>query len=314
VTWCGPAVTTGNSLIRVTQVNTGSALTVAHSMGDVANSGSLRVSSDVGRGDTLRIGALTGSGSTTVAANSALSATVIRQSSLTVEAGAIAILRGGSKTTSVLNALDIAGSANAWTGTVDVMHNALVVQSATGVDANAAYAKLVNQARFACDNLNWDRAGLTSSTAQADTRKVTGVAVVLNRDDSTEGSPSFLSVFDATPDANLAVAVDTMSVLVKYTYYGDADLNGIVDERDLDRFSTGYSDQRSATPKGLNGWAWGDWDNNGTIDERDLDLFSTAYSLHGSPLSPGAVPEPGTLVLIGLGFAALVRGRRRRKA
>ena len=101
----------------------------------------------------------------------------------------------------------------------------------------------------------------------------------------------FLTKFDSTPDANWAVTVNKNAVLVKYTYYGDADLNGIVDERDLDRFSTGYADQRAgAASKGLKGWAWGDFDNNGTIDERDLDLFSTAYSKHGTPLAPGAAP------------------------
>jgi hypothetical protein len=142
---------------------------------------------------------------------------------------------------------------------------------------------------------------------------VTAVAVVLNRNDNVDGSPSFLSTFDPTPDANVAVAVNTQSVLVKYTYYGDADLNGVVNEQDLDRFSTGYSDQRSATPKSLVGWAWGDFNNDGTIDERDLDLFSTAYSLHGAPLSPTSIPEPATLVLLGLAISASAR-RRDRKA
>jgi len=106
------------------------------------------------------------------------------------------------------------------------------------------------------------------------------------------------------------VAVDRNSVLVKFTWYGDADLNGIVDERDLSRFATGYSDQRSPTPVGIGGWAWGDFDNNGTIDERDLALFATAYSNHGGPLSPGTVPEPVTALILALGGCMALRRSR----
>ena len=144
---------------------------------------------------------------------------------------------------------------------------------------------------------------------------VTAVAVVLNRDDSDPCSPAFMSSFDVVPynDPNLAVSVDNNAVLVKYTWYGDADLNGVVDERDLGKFSTGYADQRAgALSKGLVGWAWGDFNNDGTIDERDLGMFSTQYANHGGPLSPGTVPEPCTLVLIGLGIAGLVTRRGRK--
>jgi hypothetical protein len=249
-------------------------------------------------------------GTALVDANATLSVTMIRQDVATV-GGTLVIRSGPPKTTSVVAALNIAGSADAWTGVVNIGTNALVVACGPSVDANAVYSRLANQARFASNNLVWDRAGLTSSAAQADTRHLTAVAVVLNRDDSaTDPKPAFLTVFDATPDANFAVAVNTQSILVKYTYYGDADLNGVVDERDLDRFSTGYSDQRSAAPRGLVGWAWGDFDNNGSIDERDLDLFSTAYSNHGAPLSSGAVPEPATLMLLAT-WLGLLAGRRR---
>ena len=143
------------------------------------------------------------------------------------------------------------------------------------------------------------------------------MAVVINR--NQDGNP-FLTggQFDVVPDSNLAVAVTTNSILVKYTFYGDSDLNGIVDERDLDLFTRGYTDQRSATPLGLHGWLWGDWDNNGTIDEQDLDLFTAGYTkqgLVGGPLGPESVPEPGTLCILAAigaaGAAIRPRGRSR---
>ena len=278
---------------------------------DIASEGFFHVTAGVHAvGEVVSPDASLLAGAVTVEAGASLTARRIAQQQATI-AGTLR-LQGPARTTSVLNSLNIAGATNAWTGTLDIQSNALVVACASGVEANAAYARLVNQARYASNNMVWDRAGLTSTSAQADTRHVTAVAVVLNRDDSSPGSPAFLSAFNQTADANLAVAVDRNASLVKYTYNGDADLNGIVDERDLDRFSTGYSDQRSATPKGLTGWAWGDFDNNGTIDERDLDLFSTAYSLHGAPLSSSAVPEPGTLVLLGaVGSIAAFQRRRR---
>ena len=276
----------------------------------VSNSGLLDVAGTGGVAllEYVKDEAATLTGEVRVEANAVLGLRKLVQRKLTV-AGVLRI-DGPSKTISVLNSLSIAGGTDAWTGTVDIGRNALVVSCGPFGDANVVYQQLVNQARFASDNLVWDRPGLTSTAAQADTRHLTTVAVVLNRDDSSPGSPAFLSNFDATPDANLAVAVDTRSVLVKYTYYGDADLNGIVDERDLDRFSTGYSDQRSASPKGLTGWAWGDFDNNGSIDERDLDLFSTAYSMHGGPLGPANVPEPATLTMF---LGAMVCGALRRR-
>ncbi len=107
----------------------------------------------------------------------------------------------------------------------------------------------------------------------------------------------------------------TQSILVKYTYYGDANLDGQVDISDLGALATAW--QTSAV------WSQGDFDYSGFVDISDLGKLATNWQLGvGAPLGPSfdealasvglsgvSVPEPASLAL--LGIAALV-GRRRR--
>ncbi len=108
----------------------------------------------------------------------------------------------------------------------------------------------------------------------------------------------------------------SQSILVKYTYYGDANLDGQVDISDLGALATAW--QTSAV------WSQGDFDYSGFVDISDLGKLATNWQLGvGSPLGPSfdealasvglagvSVPEPAGLSIIGL--VALAFRRRRR--
>jgi autotransporter-associated beta strand protein len=112
--------------------------------------------------------------------------------------------------------------------------------------------------------------------------------------------------------------VDTTSVLIKYTYYGDSDLDGDVDVGDLGNLASNW---QTAGP-----WTSGDFDYNGTIDVNDLGLLASNWQAGvGNPLGPSlsealasiglpnvSVPEPATGVLL-LATAALKCHRRRHR-
>jgi hypothetical protein len=84
-------------------------------------------------------------------------------------------------------------------------------------------------------------------------------------------------------------AIDTTAVLVKYTYYGDADFNGVVNFDDYSRTDAGFSG-------GKTGWINGDFDLNGTIDFDDYSLIDLAFNTQGGALRPLLAPAaPGKL-------------------
>ena len=114
------------------------------------------------------------------------------------------------------------------------------------------------------------------------------------------------------------ITVDSSSLLVKYTYGGDANLDGQVDVTDLGALATNW--QTSSV------WTGGDFDYSGFVDVTDLGILATNWQAGvGSPLGPGSfqaalasvglggvsVPEPTTITLIGLGMMGMAARRRR---
>jgi len=191
-------------------------------------------------------------------------------------------------------------------GTVDLGRGNLVV------DYDPAkpnpYAQVLDWVR---DGLNlagggkWDGHGITSSVAAASAQSLFGVACI----DNTMALVGGFTDLEGT-------AVDASSVLLKFTYWGDANLDGVVDANDYDRIDKYY-----LFPPAVMTWGHGDFNYDGAIDANDYDKIDKAYLFQGAPLGgatageagvvPVATPEPATLALLALGAAAALARRRR---
>ena len=188
---------------------------------------------------------------------------------------------GGDSGTSKITTLSI----NA-TGKLDLNNNDLIVDN-----GNLAATTLLLKTGLDITGSYGNGPGITSSTFAGNPNQNTVLGIAPN---SELGYTSFSG---QTVDAN--------DLLVKYTYFGDADLNGVVDgATDFDLYITGLTSGGNS-----GGWLYGDFDYNGVVDSAtDFDLYITGLTTQsGALLTSGggssvtAVPEPSTLVLAGLG-------------
>ena len=72
-------------------------------------------------------------------------------------------------------------------------------------------------------------------------------------------------------------------ILVKYTYYGDANLDGKVDASDYSRIDNGYLNH-------LTGWSNGDFNYDGVINGSDYTLIDNAFNMQGASLAAQISP------------------------
>jgi hypothetical protein len=101
---------------------------------------------------------------------------------------------------------------------------------------------------------DWGGTGVTSGAAFADQTFATALGVANNAD---------IGYTDMGGETGLTGS----EILVRYTYYGDADLSGGVDNADLLSFQDGLA---PASPKI---WLTGDFDYDGQVGNSDLLAF-----------------------------------------
>ncbi len=224
-----------------------------------------------------------------------------RQSFLKVYNGNVRINPNGTATgTSHIDSLWLFAGTR-----LDLADNDLVT-SAT--NSYYTYSQLIGVIKSGYANGNWSGPGIMSSSAAA-----SGGHTALGVAKATDLFASFPATFSGQ-------TVTDTDVLVKYTYYGDTNLDGQVDVTDLGKLATHW--QQTAT------WSGGDFNYDGFVDVTDLGLLATNWQAGvANPLGPSfpdalrevglggvSVPEPAGSVIVGLLFSFGFSGRRRASA
>ena len=248
-----------------------------------------------------------GTGTLELTAAAAGSGTAVRTiAGLAIRAGGLAKVDAppapAARQLLVASGLTFGGTTGNWQGTLDLTGNDLDVP-------NGSLATLTSQAAQGFAGGTWNGSGgLVSATAAADARHLTAVGVISN---ATAGYASF--------DGRAVSAAD---VLARFTYYGDANLDGVVNAADYTRTDVGYAGH-------LTGWANGDFNYDGVVDGSDYALMDNAFNRQagtiGAPASEvavpavraaaggvAAVPEPASVGLVVAGVLLLGRPRGRR--
>jgi len=174
---------------------------------------------------------------------------------------------GGSATTLTVDSLSNGGK-------VDVKNNKLIIAYGNGANPSST---VQSQLTSGYNGGAWNGNGINSSLA---TSKI-GVGW---KDDSVN-----------------------KAVTVKYTYYGDANLDGSVNTSDFTAMSQHFG-AASATAN----WANGDFNYDGKVNALDFNAISTNFGAAAIPETSlgSVVPEPGTLAVTAL--CGLLAARRRR--
>ncbi len=315
----GHFAVTLNSTVHPTSVNftnsTAGAYTLAGS-GGIAGSGSLSVSGGglvtISTNNTYTGGTFVNAGTLALASANALPV----NSALNISGGAIVQIANHTTNANFVPTVSVLSN----NGTIDLTNNALVIHnlntSSGNVNGTTAAAVIFTQIQNAYNNGAWNGTNassgvITSTQAANDSTHLTAVGYFTGATGSFE---------------NVSGGVTSSDVLVKYTYYGDATLDGTVDGSDYSRIDNGYL-------AGASGWFNGDFNYDGHIDGSDYTLIDNAFNTQGANIASeianpsavataqiagsgagtSAVPEPTTLGLLGLGAIGLL-GRRRRKS
>jgi len=182
---------------------------------------------------------------------------------------------------------------NGGTGQLDLSNNDLIIQ-------NTVVGTVFNEikAGFNAGHGYWNGTGGIISSA----------AMISAGDLTALGYEAGGSTFDG-------VNTKSTDVLVKYTYYGDATLDGKVDGSDYSRIDAGFLAKAT-------GWSNGDFNYDDVIDGSDYTLIDNAFNRQGAVISSEiagpttqvaqitAVPEPAAIGLIAL-FSLWILSRRR---
>jgi len=170
---------------------------------------------------------------------------------------------------------------------VDLHNNDLVINYGAG-SGSATYAATVALIKAGLVSLGGaGTTGIGSTEVDAATLPGTTLGVA---DNASVG---------LTTLSGYTIPNPTTSVVVKYTWAGDANLDGKVDGSDYALVDTGFAG-------GGTTWDQGDVDLSGNVNGSDYSQVDTGFASQ-----TGSLPEPTALGLLGIGAMGMLRRRRR---
>ncbi len=204
---------------------------------------------------------LTSNGSTQFAANGGTSGpAALSLDSITIGSGGFVGI--GAAASSANRWVLIAGSLsfNASTGLLDLATNDLIIH-------NGNLAAITGQIAAAYNGGSWNGSGgITSSAAAASANTALGLEL-----NNNGGGGVLMSAFDGQN-------VVSTDLLIKYTYFGDANLDGIVNGSDYTLIDNGFNNA-------LAGWRNGDFNYDGLVNGDDYTLIDNAFNTQGPALT-----------------------------
>jgi autotransporter-associated beta strand protein len=200
-------------------------------------------------------------------------ATTQHLAALAINASATADMLQDGDHVLVLGSLTIAQSDSAWIGKLDLRDNDLIVHSNSGI-LSAITSQI--KSGFNAGVGYWDGDGITSSSAANDGNFLTTLG-------SAEDSALGYSTFDGE-------AVTGTDVLVGFTYYGDANLDRIVDSSDYALIDNGFANH-------LTGWSNGDFNYDGVVDGLDYSLIDNVNTHQWPALASATAGSDYTLAV-----------------
>ncbi len=213
-----------------------------------------------------------------------LEVNAVRASGLNINAGTIEITTNGTASgVSVVDSLSITGAGSR----LELHDNDIIVEYAGG---SSPYADIINKIKTGLTLMGGNGAGIGST--EVDTQSLPGTMLGVVDNGAIGGQITSVSGFTG-------FAGD--SVIVKYTWFGDSNLDGVVDGSDYALIDSGFTSNGTLT-----GWVFGDYDYSGQIDGSDFALIDTGLTSQSASL-----PEPAMMSLLGFGTLSLIRRRRK---